>query len=305
MKNLLAGLMFSTAMLVPALAQNYPTNNPTYIPTVIGAPKTLSAPGAIGILTHNLGTLVAKVSGTNTGLVGTFQVTSDPVGTGSPVWKDVDVSLVGGVGFATKRVTADGVYRLNAAGFAQVQFKVTALSTGSVSAAFSGTPAVQLPAALQTYSAAALIGTGATSHFLVIQGSATTTVRVNRVACSGKATAAIAVNITAEMNSAADTGDAGTAATVVPHDSADAAATAVVLTHTTSPTPGALVGLVRAGTLSLANASTPVYNPDELSWTFGPQEIVLHGVAQEFALNSSAAFGTGAAVGCYVDITEE
>jgi hypothetical protein len=293
-----------------AKAQNYPTNNPVYIPNAILAVQTLAAPGVVNFQNNGVGTLVMRLAGTNTGVAGTLQCTESRAA--SPTYTNVGVQTVVVGGARGVNITGNGLYKANVAGFAQCQFNLTAISTGSVTVAMSGGPnddfVSSLPAVRPTYSGAALIATGATTHFLSLAGSATTTVRVTRVSCSGYATSAITVDITAEIDSTADTVDAGTTITMVPHDSTSPAATAVLKSHTTSPTRGTLVGNVRAGelTLGLPAATTP---PTKLEWTFGPrfgaQEIVLRGVAQSFSLNTSAAFGTGASVGCDLEATEE
>lgn len=228
-------------------------------------------------------------------------------------WSNIPVDQIGGARLGT--ISAVGLYKANVAGFAQVQLNVSALTSGvtSVDASASQGPEFvrQLQATRRTYSAASLIATGGTTHFLSIAGSATTTVRVIHVACGGTATAAALITVTAEVDSTADSGDAGTALTGTPNDSGNTAATAVVLKHTTSPTSGTLVGLVRAGALliGLTPTATNFPSPTNLAWDFGTrsgeQELVLRGVAQSFSLNASAAFGSGASVGCEISWTEE
>jgi hypothetical protein len=261
-----------------------------------GAYEVALTPGGTAINTSNAGS-------------GTHTATSN-----APFWSTLAVDKVGGplaVGAPRQtQINTAGLYRVNVSGYAQVRLNVQALTSGVTyfdAVAGVGTAFVTTaPNLRNTYSAAAIIGTGATSHFLVLPGNATTTVRVTRVACSGAAAAALNLRISAEL-SAADTGDAGTALTSTPHDSNNPAAASVVLTHTTSPTPGALIGLVRAADVMLGTVAT--INPTFLEWTFGTrpweQEIVLRGVNQLFSLDSSVAFGGSAAVGCDITWTEE
>lgn len=119
----------------------------------------------------------------------------------------------------------------------------------------------------------------------VFTGSATKTVRVKRIRLSGIATAAGEQPFSIKKNSSAGTlGSAAlTTITAVPHDSSDAAATAVFSTvgtavYTTLPT---LVGVVATGELGLAATTTgnavPVY---EWSWGKGGKALVLRGVAE-------------------------
>ena len=56
-------------------------------------------------------------------------------------------------------------------------------------------------------------------------------------------------------------------------------------------------------------AATPITPANVLAWSFGDrpgaQQVILRGVAQSFSLNTSAAFGSGGAVGCALEWTEE
>ena len=293
------------------LAQPYPVNSPTYLPnpTLPAATIPTGTTSTFPFFVNGVGTPYVRIAGSPSGLSATMQCTE--ARTGTPAWTSMSVDTVGGSRIST--ITAAGLYRLNVAGCAQARLSVAALTSGATTVSFSAGNGEQyastLPVTKATYSAAAIIGTGATTHFLSIAGSATKTIAITRAECSGKATAALAVNITAEVDSTADTGDAGTAVTGTPMDSSDAAATAVVLSHTTSPTPGSLVGDVRAGTMTLVVAATPITPANVLAWSFGDrpgaQQVILRGVAQSFSLNTSAAFGSGGAVGCALEWTEE
>lgn len=309
-------LIATAAMNAPPLrAQTYPTNNPTYVPNPTEAAVTIPAGVAstYPFYTNGVSTLYVRIAGSPVGLAATVQGTE--ARTGTPVWTNLSVDTVGGV--RTSAITAAGLYSVNVSGLGQVRLNVTALTSGvttvSMSAGGGGTrQTVILPDVRATYSAAALIGTGATTHFLSIAGSATKTVRVTHAECSGVATAAVTLGITAEIDRTADTIDAGAAVTATPFDyTTNPVATATVVSHTTSPTSGTLVGTVRAGEMTLAVAgATPISSAQPgISWDFGNrplgQEIVLRGVTQSFSLNASAAFGSGAAVGCALEWTEE
>ena len=305
------------AIASPALADAvYPFNNPTYIPAAISPQATIpiGTTSLFAFQTNGVSTLYLRIAGSPSGLAATVQGTEarQQPGNAAPTWTALPIDIIGGVRVAS--ISGTGLFRINVSGFAQVRLNVSALTSGATTVTMSagqGLPfASGLPQTRATYSAASLIGTGATTHFLVIAGSATKTVRILHAECSGVATGALGVTITAELDSAADSVDAGTALTAVPNDSTDVAASATIVKHTTSPTSGALIGLVRAGSLVLATAGTPVTNTSPpLAWDFGvrpgEQEIILRGVAQQFALNTNAAFGTGASVGCAATWTEE
>lgn len=294
-----------------ALAQVYPSTTPTYIPTALLPAATLTAAGSVVFQTNGQATLLFRVAGTNTGVAATIQGTEQRGGT--PAWTNLGVQVVGGAGRITN-VIGNGLYKVNVAGFAQVRLNLTAISSGSIVVTASAGQGedflTTIPAVRASFSAAASIGTGATTHFLSMIGSATKTVRITKAECSGMATAAVSVSISGELASTADSGDAGTTVTATAQDSTNVAATSVVKSHTTSPTSGTLIGLVRAGVLTLpAIGGTPLVPARSLRWTFGDgpgeQPIVLRGIAQSFSLNTGAAFGSGAAVGCSLTWTEE
>lgn len=305
---LLAGFI---ALTTGARSQTYPTNNPAYIPTATSAAQTIPTGAATNFvfLTNGVGTMYIRIAGSPTGLAATVGITE--ARTGTITYTAVPIEIVGGT--RTSAISAAGLYRINTAGAASIQVAVSALTSGVTTIAASMGTGEQsiftLPNVRSSYSASAIIATGATVNFIRLSGSATKTVRVTNSQCSGKATAAIAVNIDGTFHSAADTGDAGTAITAVPHDSTNAAATSAAVSHTTSPTQGAVVGKVRSGTMTIVVDATPITPANVLNWDFGTrpgeQQVTLRGVAQGFSLSTSAAFGSGAAVGCSVTWTEE
>lgn len=320
MNKLLKKMLVSTAALaalalvlaIPSSAQ-VPSLKPP-VATVLFPAQTIptGTTSTFTFNTNNFSTVYLRIAGSPSGLSATVQG-SEARGT-SPAWTTLSVDTIGGPQISS--ITATGLYRLNVAGLAQVRLNVAALTSGATTVSMSGSgggaaSVGNLPLSRATYSAASLIGTGATTHFLSIAGSASTTVRITHAECSGVATAAVTLGITAEVDHTADSGDAGSALTATPHDSSDVAAVAVVLKHTTSPTSGTLTGLVRAAEMTLAVAgATPISSAQPgISWDFGnrpgEQEVVLRGVTQSFSLNASAAFGTGAAVGCSLTWTEE
>lgn len=298
----------------PAVAQVYPTQTPTYIPTAVKTDVTKTVAGTVVANLNGVNTWCWHITGTFTGLIAAPQFATDR--NVSPTWATTAVYPVGSTtlpGAGIRSIVAAGTYCLRTSGYTQTRLNITQISTGSVVVGGSGTDGyfigLSVPFTRQTYIAADSIATGATTHFLTIAGSATTTVRITRVDCSGYATTANVVNVKATKTSTADSVDAGTALTATPIDSQDVAATATPVKHTTSPTSGTLVGNLGVQTLAIVDVDTPVFTPSRISFTFGDQpgeqEVVLRGVAQQFNLDTSAAFGSGAAVGCSIQWTEE
>lgn len=141
MRNLISKLgmlaiMALSAVALSASAQTFPYQNPTYIPSAVLAPVSLSAPGTVPFSTNGLSTLVMRVSGTCTAVAGTLQASNDatnftainlyPIATGTtaPV--------------AVAAFAAAGFWKANVTGFTSVKVNVTAL-TAACAFALSGT----------------------------------------------------------------------------------------------------------------------------------------------------------------------
>ena len=168
---------------------------------------------------------------------------------------------------------------------------------------------VNVEGAKTTYSAGfiALAPAITATDILEILGSDTKTVRITRIQISGVATAAGAYSIQLLKRSTAATGGTSTSATIVPHDSANAAGTAVVKGYTANPTTGTLVGIVQVKkiTVSTAAGAIPIV-PTELSFELrGEQAIVLRGAAQSLCINLNGVTMTGGALDIDVTLTEE
>lgn len=148
----------------------------------------------------------------------------------------------------------------------------------------------------QTYSAAtgAFVAANLATDIAVITGSASKTVRVFGVRITGTQTTGGIVNVFLIKRSADNTGGTSAAITPVPHDSSNAAATAVVRSYTANPTGlGTAVGNVRIEKVDLG-AVTAL--GETLEWLFdlrGAQPIVLRGAAQILAVNLNGVTVTG------------
>lgn len=159
---------------------------------------------------------------------------------------------------------------------------------------------------IPTYSAAdaGIANTGA-GDILCISGSATKTVYVKRFRASAVATSAIVVDTSIIKRSSAATGGTPVAETATPHDSRNAAATAVVTGYTVSPTPGTAVGATRARHLAIGVQGNTSQSDESLFDFFGhyDQPIVLRGTSQFACLNVGAA-GSGGSWAADVEWTE-
>lgn len=161
-----------------------------------------------------------------------------------------------------------------------------------------------------SYSAAAtaLALVASATDIYTVTGSATKTIKITRIQMTCVATAAATIDVILLKRSAADTAGTSTAPTRVPNDSADAAATATVLAYTANPTPGALVGNLRAIKANVATAATPAIAPTTVLWSAndnGARPITLRGVAEVVAINLNGATIAGGSCNIDSEWTEE
>jgi hypothetical protein len=172
---------------------------------------------------------------------------------------------------------------------------ITTKLTDSTKATYSATSAI-------AFSSAA----NATDIF-TITGSATKTVKIVRIGFSGTQTTAATNNILLIKRSTANTAGTSAAATAVPHDSSDAAATATVLNYTANPTLGATVATVRANRAFIPATNTAA-TVAFYEYSFGDKpekQITLRGTGQVLAINLNSTTIAGGAFTCFVEWTEE
>lgn len=140
-------------------------------------------------------------------------------------------------------------------------------------------------------------------------GSATKVVRITKIRLTGVATAATPVALQLIKRSTANTGGTTTTPTIVPNDTSDAAATAVITYYAAgaNPTLGSTVGTMRSGFLNLGAAAAGAAGV--LEWDFtnlNDKAIVLRGVAQAISINwNGAAVPAGTLLTIEVRFTEE
>jgi len=179
---------------------------------------------------------------------------------------------------------------------------LTAFGPVQVSGTF--TPAAANP---ETYSALHTFAPGALpTDIFVIRGSATKVVRVKKVSIAGTSSAVGNAQLQLIRRSTVDTGGVSFAPPMVPHDTLNAVATALVEAFTSPPTVGTVVGSVDGGfvteplTGGADNALRLVLTPQP-----GDQSWVLRGVTQQLCLARNAVTMTAELVVCVVEFTEE
>jgi len=159
-----------------------------------------------------------------------------------------------------------------------------------------------------TYSAAVIgvVSAAVATDIFRISGSASKTVYIKRFGVSAVSTATGLINASLIKRSAANTGGTSAAATLVPNDSSDAAATASVLTYTANPTVGATVGNVRSFKLISSIVSGLIDPIQEFKFNDNGQKgITLRGVAEGLSLNLNGTTIAGGNFAFFVEWEEE
>lgn len=148
-------------------------------------------------------------------------------------------------------------------------------------------------------------GIAATDIFTII-GSGTKTIKITKITISGTQTVAGTINIALIKRSAPDSGGTSTNPVMVSHDSANAAATALVTAYTVNPTLGTVVGTMQSHKLllpapaSLAQSSLILELEDAAS-----KPIVLRGNLEQLAISLNGVTPTGGSLNISIEWTEE
>lgn len=166
-----------------------------------------------------------------------------------------------------------------------------------------------------TYSAASasFAAAASTSPFWIMEGSATKTIRIQRIRVTGPTLTAVAYQVVVvEKYSSASSGGTPVALTAVPHDSTSDAATPNLNSYfTAAPTGGSKVGIMGARRIlgqatTAAAAGQPVDQALEWNWDGNSMEQpVLRGVAQGIGLAFLGAPGSAITLTIEVTWTEE
>jgi hypothetical protein len=156
-----------------------------------------------------------------------------------------------------------------------------------------------LPYEPPTYSAvaSAFVPAATATDVWNFQGSNTKTIRIHKIRVSGTTTSGSAIRITISLirRSAANTGGTSVVTTIVPHDSTNATATAVLRHYTANPTVGTSIGNVRSDTTSFQGSGL---TSGTLEWDFkdGFQPLILRGNTQFLSIGFGSVTVTGGVV---------
>lgn len=187
--------------------------------------------------------------------------------------------------------------------------KVTArqprLSRALVSDRTTGRLLVDARVGVPAYSSSFTVVAAATATDIArLSGSATARIEVTKVIIGGVQTTAGLVKVDLVKRSTANTGGTATTPAAVPHDSADAAASAVVSVYTANPSAlGTAVGTVRSHRVPVG-ASTGATSPVVFDFGKDGKPIVLTGVAEGLSVNLAGATVTGGNIDVTIEFNE-
>ena len=143
------------------------------------------------------------------------------------------------------------------------------------------------------------------TDIFTVTGSATKTIRINKLIISGTQTTAGVASIFLLRRSTANTLGTSTTLTNTTHDSQNAAATAIVRSYTANPTLGTLVGNIKTHKLFIPT-TTGAPEQDFFEWGTRPgQCIVLRGINEVFSVNLNGVTFAGNSISISVEWTEE
>lgn len=146
------------------------------------------------------------------------------------------------------------------------------------------------------------------TDILSLVGSATKTVRINRVQITADATAAAVLDFYVFKRTVADTGGTATQPAICKLDSADPAPTAVANLYSANPVVGAGV-LLASDHYALPAAGTPTYPATLWVADFGTRndkQIVLRGVGESLGVGcNGGTIPAGTSVHARIEFTEE
>lgn len=180
----------------------------------------------------------------------------------------------------------------------------------SLSVAIASDQSVPLSDGIKTTYGAATIGitvAALATDVLTITGSATKTIRIQKIEISGIQTTAASINILLIKRSTANTGGITQNHSKVPNDSASVASSVTLQSYTANPIVGTVVGNVKAEKIFVPATSTVGYSA-KTTWQFGDdfvQAIVLRGVAENININLNGITVLGLTLAISITWTEE
>lgn len=171
-----------------------------------------------------------------------------------------------------------------------------------------------IPKTRATYSASAegIVPAASATDIFTINGSATKTIYIHKITVSGTRTAHAHDRVILLKRSTANSGGTSVVRSIVPHDSVNDLATAVVRSYTANPTLGTLVGNIYAATVSFP-AQTPsnaqgnggASVPWQWNYVDIGQPIILRGTAQQVSINLNSVTIAGGLLHFAIEWSEE
>jgi hypothetical protein len=161
----------------------------------------------------------------------------------------------------------------------------------------------------KTYSASIgnLIAASSATDFFTISGSATKKIKVLAMIFSGTKTNSSFEDLYYIKRSTLNSGGTFTNPTIVPNDSTNPAATAVITAYTENPTLGALVGVIRSEKIYLANKNSSAPNSTSIAdfTNIFSQPYTLNNANESLCLNFNGVTHSGSDLNVTCIWTEE
>ncbi len=162
---------------------------------------------------------------------------------------------------------------------------------------------------VKTYSFSKLgVSPSAFQDILVLQGSATKTIRVTKIVVTGgTATAAGFLNPLIIRESALGAGGTSSTQTAAARDTTNSAATGTLTLYTATPAAGTVVSTMDSCRLFFAISTSPA-TPDVCAFTYGinnDQMPTLRGTGDFIAVNFGGVTQAGAVADLFIEWTEE
>ena len=294
------------------------TNTASALTDTISSGSISAANGAVTVMSQGAYTITASITGTFVATLIAEAQLADNTWVQVPIYNAPLATATAVV----PSVTTPSSITIIGGGYLNVRIRALTYTSGIISVALDASIAQQstLAAQLGVWSATPVDGSKASysasvtatipiaitpTDIFTITGSATKTIRITRIGFSGSQTTAGQRDVLLIKRSTADTGGTSTAVAAVPHDSANAAATASVLFYTANPTLGTAVGAIRSARLYFATVTT---DSDNYFWDFGTrptQAIVLRGSNQQLAVSLNSIAGVGNSVDINIEWSEE
>lgn len=287
--------------------------------TAVCTDANINACGAgstLEIDSKGAGTVINQTNGTWSAVV-VFDASYDE-GTTWEMQSSIDISvndLSDNLRYFVKwsQTRANDRWAINSAGTTKVRLRAATFTSGTINAILTATqPTFYQNNVLRTkntYSSTTVgLATALTAtDIYTITGSATKTVKINKIRISATRSTSTTNDVLLIKRSTANSGGTSTNEAEIPLDSQNSAASATVLSYTANPTLGTTVGTLRANKQFVNSLGSGPSDIVEWVWDLAgnSQPVTLRGINDVLAINLNGATITTPSYTIYCEWTEE